>query len=534
MTAVKRWGRGMDDETDLRSRVADLERDEDFDPFRYRAPGPVSQAYLNNQRDLTQFIMGPVGGGKTTLCAFKRVLGATLMPMDKKGIRRCRWIVLRTSFRDSERTVLKSWQQWFPRTYPGSTWTGGNDRPVTHILRWRLLDGAGVEAETMFIGLGEHRVAEVLRGFEISGAWLNEADTLGEDALSAVEQRVGRYPAKVDLADPEAPRHRQVIGDLNAPDEDNWVYATFMEKARPGRVLYAQPSGRHPDAENLSNLEADYYANMVKTQEDWFVRRFVDNQFGYSRDGKPVFPAFRRGTHVAAQEIALDPNLLTLIGLDAGLHPAAVIGQVTARGQIRLTDELYLGHGYGADRFGEALLDLLARRFYPPLSASRARAYADPAAQYGADREGGELAWIETMGAVLGLAVGVPISNELSLRIGAVSQELRHMLDDGTPRLIISPHCKRTVRALSSAYRYKKRIDGQYEPAPEKNEASHLMDALQYLVLGYRGRAGVVREAGRGGRVERDAAQLGSPQADKAPGSGLFDPHKVGTGARGW
>ncbi|MCJ8143823.1 hypothetical protein MKI84_12940 [Ancylobacter sp. A5.8] len=522
----------MLDETDVRSLVADLEQDDDFDPFRYRPPGPVSQSFLNNQRDLTQFLMGPVGGGKTTTCAFKRVLAATLMPPDKKGLRRSRWVVVRTSFRDADRTVLKSWQQWFPKTYPGSSWQGGNDRPVTHVLRWRMLDGTTVEAETIFIGLGEHRISEVLRGLEISGAWLNEADTLGDDALAAVEQRVGRYPARVDLADPSLPRHRQVIGDLNAPDEDNWVHSTFMENAKPNRVLYAQPSGRHPDAENLGNLEAGYYENMVETQEDWFVRRFVDNLFGYSRDGKPVFPSFDRARHVAARDIAPDPGLLTLIGLDAGLHPAAMIGQVTPRGQIRITDELYLGHGYGADRFGEALLDLLDRRGYPARSSSAYRAWADPASQYGADREGGELAWYEAISAVLGIAVQIPISNELSLRIGAVSQELRHSFDDGSPRLIVSPHCKMTIRALSSAYRYKKRIDGQYDPVPEKNAASHPMDGLQYLVLGYRGRAGVVREAGAGGRVADRSPPMGHNGGPPLRAGG-FDPHRVGLGG-GW
>ncbi|MBS7545681.1 hypothetical protein [Ancylobacter oerskovii] len=514
---------------DVRSLVADLELDEGFDIFSYRPPGPVSQAFLNNQRDLTQFLMGPVGGGKTTTCVFKRILAATLMPVDKKGVRRSRWVVVRTSFRDADRTVLKSWQQWFPKNYPGSSWQGGNDRPVTHVLRWRLLDGTTAEAETIFIGLGEHRITEVLRGFEISGAWLNEADTLGEDALSAVEQRVGRYPARVDLADASQPRHRQVIGDLNAPDEDNWVYSTFMENGKPNRILYAQPSGRHADAENLGNLEPGYYENMIETQEDWFVRRFVDNQFGYSREGKPVFPAFNRASHVAARQLDPDPNLDVLIGLDAGLHPAAVIGQPTPRGQIRVIDELYLGHGYGADRFGEALLDLFDRRRYPVRSGRNYRAWADPASQYGADREGGELAWFEAISAVLGIAVQIPISNELSLRIGAVSQELRHMLDDGSPRFLVSPHCKITIRAMSSAYRYKKRIDGQFDATPEKNAASHPMDGLQYLVLGYRGRAGVVREAGAGGRQQPDS-RIGHNSGSRLP-AGSFDPHRIGIGS---
>lgn len=514
----------LSDENEIRSLVADLEPRDDLDIYRFRPPGPVAQSFLNNHAVLTKGIMGPVGGGKTTTCAFGRILAATLMPPGRDTVRRCRWIVLRTSFRDAERTVLASWKLWFPKTYAGSTWTGGNDRPVVHTLRFRLLDGTIAEAETHFIGLGEHRVSDVLRGLEISGAWLNEADMLSPDALSAVEQRVGRYPPRTLLADPDASVHRQVIFDLNAPDMDNWVHGTFVENATPERRLYSQPGGLEAGAENLRNLPKDYYEKMAATQEAWFVRRFVDNRFGYSRDGKPVYEAFSESLHVAPRPIDPDPGLLTLIGLDAGLHPAAVIAQAAPSGQLRITDEVYLGHGYGVDRFGEAVLDVLARRGYPPLSGATARAWADPAAQYGADRQGGELAWVESMSRVLGLAIGVPVSNELSLRIGAVSLELRTMLDHGQPRLLVSPHCKQFIRGMSSRYRYKKRTDGSYDPVPDKGDASHLQDAGQYLVLGYRGAAGVVAEAGRGGRVGGG----GSSSAGRRQAAGSFDPHQVG------
>ncbi|WP_321337921.1 hypothetical protein [Breoghania sp.] len=500
------------------------ERDEQFDPYHYIPPGPVTRSFIRDDV-LTKFIMGPVGGGKTVSCAMARIVAATRMPPCKDGVIRDRWVVIRTTFRDAEKTVLESWKQWFPKDYPGSSWTGGNDRPVTHVLRWRLPNGLRVEAETIFLGLQNSTVEAKLRGFEISGAWMNEADTIDENGLRYLEQRTGRYPRKEDLADQNAKRFRQVIGDFNAPDIDNWTYDTFVENRKPSRILYAQPSGTSPQAENLPNLESDYYRTIIDNEEDWYVRRFVHNQFGYSRDGLPVYSAFRQDRHVAARNIEPDQSLPLLIGLDAGLNPAAILGQPRTNGQIALTDELVPGQGYGAERLSELLLDLLARRYY---SVPRILAWADPAAQYGADREGGQLAWIDTVAQALGVPVLVPAngSNELGLRLGSVRAELTHFIDGHIPRLIVSPHLRTLIRGFASGYKYRKRPNDagpKYDPEPAKNEYSHPHDALQYLVLGYRGRAGVIRDAAGAGRAP--AARRSVPSVGKKSVGG-FNPHR--------
>lgn len=503
----------------VRKLLQQYEVDDDFDPYRYVPPGPVTRNFIRD-RIMSKFIMGPVGGGKTVSCAFARIMAATFMPPCKDGVIRDRFVVVRESFRDAERTVLNSWLQWFPKTYAGSTWSGGNDRPAKHVLRFRLPSGLRIEAETMFIGIGDQSIEDILRGLEISGGWMNESDTLASNVLRYIEQRTGRYPKKEDLADPAALRARTVLGDFNAPDMDNWTYEQLVEDCAEHRRLYRQPSGLSPNAENLSRLEPNYYQLIAAAEPEWYVRRFVHNEFGYSREGLPVYRSFNQQRHIGPK-IDPDPNLPVLIGMDAGLNPAAIIAQPRPNGQLVVLDELCPGAGVGADRFGDMLNDLLDRRY---ADCRDIRAWADPASQYGADREGGELAWIDTVTAKLGIPVRIPAngSNELGLRIGAVEGELTKMIDGETPRILISKNCPILIRGFMSGYRYKK-VKGQeglYSLTPDKqNEYSHPHDGLQYLVLGYRGRQAVTGTNSKKGR--RNSV----PAAGNKKGRQI-DPHK--------
>jgi hypothetical protein len=282
---------------ELRDKIAEYEIDQDFDPYNYVPPGPVARRFLASTK-LTAFIMGPVGGGKTVTSAMKRIQGPALyMPACLDGVIRDRVVVVRDTFRRAEKTVLASWLQWFPRTYPGSSWTGGNDRPATHTLRFANQRGQKIELLTEFLGLNGVDIGELLRGYEFSGAWGNEPDTLPKEALPYLEQRTGRYPAR-KLLPPGARRFRQVIGDFNAPDVDNWTYEALVERVSDNRELFIQPGGLDPDAENLDNLEPGYYEQMAEDNEDWYVQRFVHNRFGYTRSGKPVYDTFNERVHV--------------------------------------------------------------------------------------------------------------------------------------------------------------------------------------------------------------------------------------------
>lgn len=539
-------------EEEIRRLVREYEIANHFDPYRYVPPGPVAQRFILSTA-LTAFIMGPLGGGKTTACAFKRIYAATLAPVarhpeDGKPTRMCRWIVLRDTFRSAEKTVLESWKQWFPKGYPGSSWTGGNDRPVTHTLRFIGQDGVRIEAITEFAGLGENSIETLMKGREYSGGWLNEADTHAEGAVDDLEQRVGRYPKADILLTPaeletlarelrqprivSGARLRAVIGDMNAPTIDNWTYKAFVSKPKPDRLLFRQPSGRSPEAENRFNLDADYYERLVRNQEDHFVKRMVDNAFGYSRAGKPVHASFSHDRHVAGHRLAFRPEIDLHIGVDAslaGLSPAAVFGQSWAP-RIVLLDELYLGHGVGPARFFEALKSKIEADY---ADARAIRLWIDPAAQYGADREGGQLAALELASVILGLPVLVPAngSNEIGMRLDAVNSELRGYLEPNSHLLVCPEKCPLYLEGMAGKYRYRRKPESaanEYDDLPEKlHPWSDLQDAGQYMILGIRGRAGALHGAAEGkkpregGRWGVASGQLSGPRQ-----RGGFNPHR--------
>lgn len=538
---------------EVRKLVADLEVPADFDPFNYTPPGPVGQSFLNSTA-LTTFIMGPLGGGKTTLCAFFRIICATFAPIawhpeDKKPTRMCRWIVLRDTFRSAEKTVLESWKQWFPKGFPGSKWAGGNDRPVTHTLRFMGIDGVRVEVVTEFAGLGENSIETLMKGREYSGGWLNEADTHADGALDDLEQRVGRYPsanllltiaeleelsAKLGRQIISLPRQRRVIGDLNAPTIDSYVYKKFIKAPTPDRHLVRQPSGRSPEAENLFNLEADYYDRIIRNQDEHFVKRMVDNEFGYSRHGKPVYEKFNRAIHVARHRLDFEPKLTLGIGIDIStntLNPAAVFGQVKGTGRIAAIDELCLGHGVGAARFAEGLKRKIDQDYS---SASKIRIWCDPAAEYGADREGGQLAAMETIALILALPVLIPGggSNELGLRLDAVKTELRGYHEPNSELIICPQKCPLLLEGFDGKYRFKRRPETastEFEEQPEKTHPwSDLQDALQYLIIGFRGRTGAMRGAADRDRDRQTQSRPSQPGSSPWGRRGGFDPHKAG------
>lgn len=473
----------------------------------WEPPGPVTEAFaLDFTSMLFKAIMGPVGGGKTTTCIFASQAFSASMPTCLDGVVRSKGVVTRDSFRNLEKTTLASWFTWFPKDHPSWDFSGGNDRPAVHTLRFRLPGERVLESITEFVGIGDKRVEDILRGWEGSWAWMNEADLMSRDVLDYLTQRVRRYPSKRFLpvgVDPPG----QVMADFNAPDIDNWLHGSdqherpgLIEGRPPGWTFYPQPGGLDPGAENLKNLPRDYYARMMEGKQDWWIRRFIHNKWGYSRFGTPVYPEFNETIHVAKQKLDPLPGLPIGIGTDAGMTPAAVIGQQMPNGQIRVLDELVPGHNCGPARFSELLVALLVERYR---NHDIRLAVGDPSAQFGADTEAGELAWLDIVGKAIGRPVLPCFTNEPSLRFEGVRLRLTTMIDGRLPGLIVSPHCKKLVQGFAYGYRFenqRKDPNAPFKERAEKNDFSHPHDALQYLVLELMGRMPLIAQAARAGR----------------------------------
>lgn len=438
----------------------------------FAAPGPVSDAFLRD-RSYVAAIMGPIGSAKTSTCLMKILAHAVEQPPAPDGVRYSRFAVLRDTYRRMGATTLKSWHKRVPRTF-GKFSDGGMNAPSVHHLRFKA--GAGVvDCEVIFAAVGDNDVEDFCRGFELTGAYINEADLMAADLLEHLPGRCGRYPDNTM----GGCRWRGVWMDLNAPDTESWIYRDFVDTPRDGYRLFVQPSGLLPTAENVDNLPPGYYEREARGKADWWVRRFVRNEWGYSRDGKPVYPEFNDTLHVAREPLAPVPGVALVIGADAGLTPAAVIVQVTPAGQVRILDEL-VWEG-GAVAFAGALNRLLQQRGYA--EGFELLGVCDPAA--GARASTDERTWLDVVRAHTRIRWAAAPTNALAARLEAVRAPLARLID-GEPGFLLSPRCTVIRKGFNSGYRYR-RIQapggGRYSEEPEKNAYSHPHDALQYAAL---------------------------------------------------
>lgn len=465
--------------------------------LRYRSPGPVCEAFRLSRAPV-RMIMGPVGSGKTSACLFQMVeIAAAQRPSPLDGIRYSKFGVIRDTYRNLQATTIPSWHNWVPKSV--GHWNG--EAPMTHEIVMNLPGIGTINLIVEFIALGENRVEDVMRGWEGTGAYINEADRMTREVLIYVLSRVGRYPSKKIHG---GPSWYGVWLDMNAPDTENWTYAGFVEELVQGYEFFRQPSGFSPQAENLENLPDGYYDNIARGQPDWWVRRFVRNDFGYSRDGMPVYPEYNDSLHCAADELAPVRGIPLELGLDAGLTPAAIIGQRMPNGQRRVLDEIATtaGAGLGPARFSALLNDLLKERYDGlPIAGGS----ADPSAAFGQDDAAGEKSWIQSVAANTGITIIPAPTNALTPRLEAVRIPLTRLIDGHTPGLLISPRCKALRKGFNSNYRYRRLHvvgDSRYQEVPDKNDASHPHDGLQYLMLrgdGYREAMGrkAARDDGR-------------------------------------
>lgn len=466
-------------------------------PFGWAPPGPITAEFMANYQDDVVGIMGPVGSGKTTSALLKLFFASYRQPRMSDGIRRWYMPSIRDTYRQIWRATIPSWLEWFPKSrYPN--FTGSEGGPATHIVEVKHpVDGGTVIVQVDFVAIGDNAAEDVLRGYQFSVAHLGECDLLDPSVLIYVRGRVGRAPKQLD----GGVWWPGIVLEYNAPDDENYLYRLFEEQRPPGHRLYKLPSGLSPQAENIQNLIPGYYERQMHGQPDWYIRRMIRNQYGYSRDGKPIFEAeYNDQVHCALTPFEPDRGLPIGIGLDAGGTPAAVFTQRRPNGQWRVFDELVVEGGFcGPGRFS----DYLNRKLKDYEGLPIGEAAADPSAAFGADKDDGEKDWITAVAAKSEIRIRAAQTNAIGTRLEAVRVPLTRMIDGGVPGFVLSPRCKKLRKGFNSGYRYRRmKIAGgeRYDDKPDKNDYSHPMDALQYIML----RGGEYQAArGRGKELDR-------------------------------
>lgn len=453
--------------------------------LQYRAPGPVSQLFLENTDPLS-ILWGPVESGKTVTSLMRGLLVTYMQPPEGDGVRREKGAVIRGTYRELWQTTIPSWHAWFPQTM--GSWTGGRDEPATHEIRLtHPIDRRPIELVVEFKAFGEHKLEVALRGWEGTWAYVDEVDLLEPRSMPWLYTRLGRYRRAHKTGEPK----RMAWGSCNATDTDHWIWQDGIE-APKGRVkVYRLPSGLAPDAEHPPGVSYEKYRTLERVMEPHEARRFVHALPAFSRDGMPVFGEFNDQVHVARNPLEVLAGRQLVIGLDAGGTPAATFWQRSPRGQRRGLAEATAptGEVMGPRRFGELLGDTIVDRFRG-VPATSIIGVADPSAAYGADREDDELDWIETVARVAKIRVVPAPTNNLSPRLEAIRKPLTTWIDGQTPGLILDPSMRGLIRALAADYRYKRVATGpgkwRLEDKPDKfspNGASHKVDSMQYALL---------------------------------------------------
>jgi hypothetical protein len=506
----------------------------------FKPVGPVASGFIND-RTFISSIMGPYGSGKTTAC-FQKILSAALWQNPgPDGVRRVRVCVIRATYSQLETNVMKDWFSWFPKTK--DNWNGEHN---THTLTIDFPGVGRVEVEMIFRGLGEHKAEEVFKGMQLTMLWLNEVDTLSREVLNYGVPRVGRYPAAKD----GGCAWSGVIADFNAPEVDNWTYDLLVNKnlgVSPealkqlqgqhgkhfGIQFWKQPGGRTADAENLENLPKGYYERLIISfaGNDNKIRRFVDNEFGAVNNGQPVYPEFNDRFHVAAGKLAPLPGEPIHIAVDGGSTPAAVFGQLDDLGQIRVLGECVIFNSSAETqllKMGPKQFGRMCREYFDLMwpHGRVGEIWGDPACFYGGG-EGGEaaedLTWIQEFSRAFGKKVrSAPGTrgNRVTPRLEAVRSCLTSNVSSRPGLLLSGSDCRVLRQGFNNGYVIQ-RVSfssggGRWNDKPQKNDFSHVHDALQYLVLGLKKRGQATDE------LDAEQRQRGRQRGNVSFGSGYF------------
>lgn len=435
----------------------------------YNPPLSVVPYLLSDK--FANFIVGPVGSTKTTASIMKIAYEAKRVAPCRDGIRRSRCAVIRNTNQMLDDTTIPDFLKWFPDGPAGTFMKTGK----RFLLRFD-----DVECEVLFRGLDGADDVRRLLSLQLTFAFMDEFREIHPDVYNALTGRLGRYPDKtmngVGPCDDSGQQIHKVFGSTNPPDADTY-WEQLLTDPPANMHVTLQPSGLSPEADWVQYLPDGYYANLCEGKADEWIDVYVHGKFGASLAGKPVFRSFTPDYHIAKKPLQPILNGLRpiIVGMDFGLTPSAVCMQLDARGRLMVLAEA-TSEGMGVLRFTRTKLKPLLTDKFPGCPVL---VVGDPAGTQRAQTD--EKTIYEILKAENLKAIPAH-TNSIVARVHAVETFLNRQVD-GSAGFLVDPSCKDLIRALRGRYRYKLKKDGEMEDTPEKNEASHIADALQYGCL---------------------------------------------------
>ena len=486
-----------------------------------------------------KLIRGVPASGKSIACVWDMRFKAEMQPPIYDGrtgrmVRWTRWGVFRKTFQALKRTTIKDWLDWFPAD--GVTELHESP-PINGVFEAPSLrnDGTWVRMELVYYATEARTFMQDLDSLSLSGAYFNEAADIEWEHIHKVQERVGRFkPPGASASGNWKGLEFGVIADTNTSYDSTWWYDLEQLK-KPDRMLFfIQPPamirtttppppkctftlydgkyyvhndeegckafGTSGPCENVEHLDSgwhQYEKNLVGATEDYIKTRLL-NEYCKFRAGDPVWPAFSDDIHVSKTRLTHERGTVTIIGMDLGGNPAAVILQQNRMGQVRALGEEYAFGMMVPPFVDEKLIPRLIRDFNWPMTP--AIVFADPAGQNQTEMS---VVTAYQYLASKGLRVGrldMLKNNDVIVRINAVDALLRRMYkgQDGkaVPMFLISgPDCPFLCEAMRGGYCMEtiKLADGSTmigEKPSKKSKYSHIADGLQYGTLGTTGGGG--------------------------------------------
>ena len=222
-----------------------------------------------------------------------------------------------------------------------------------------------------------------------------------------------------------------------------------------------------------SKRSAEWIAEQKKglTQAQW--EREYEINF-HVHPGKPWYPEFDINRHVAKEPLQPIQGRPVIRGWDYGLTPATCFCQTTAKGQllvlwpeIQSVDCGILAHG--------RVVRSESGTYFPGYSFQD---YGDPAGNTRSQND--EKTANDLLRSEYGITV-LPGPVADTARWEAVRKLLTTTTPDGQPMLLIDPRCTFIIGAFTGGYHRRQTATGQLLDDPDKNEYSHIMDAIGYV-----------------------------------------------------
>ncbi len=317
--------------------------------MKYQA-SPTGAAFLADS-SFIKGIMGPVGGGKSTVCLFD-LLNRAFTQVPFNGLRRTKFAILRNTAAQLKSTVkplIDEWLVTMPTEMHGKAFGHWRITDATFELQMTLPDGTRVHSEMCMMAADTPDDVRRLLSLQLSGAWVEEAREIDDEVFKGLLGRVDRFPSRVA----GGVTRPGVIFSTNAPMLETFWHSMIVDPPANAAIFVQPPAVDEeghvlPDAENLEFLSEDYYPNLLAANTSEWVDVYLRNKFGVGNAGKAVYKStFKRSFHVATSPlIAMKGEAFPLVvGMDNGLTAAAAIFQQDPRGRVNGLSECYVPEG---------------------------------------------------------------------------------------------------------------------------------------------------------------------------------------------